>query len=320
MTVLGIPLLLVRQAAVPPGGRSRPPLPLTGFEGDLPVRVHVSASNRVIDLPLEEYVKGVVAAEMPAEFHPEALRAQAVAARTYAVNHMKVFGGEGCREHPEADVCADPAAGQAWLSGADLRRKWGFLRFPRHWRKVSEAVEATRGLVIVYEQRPIDAVFHAASGGRTEDAEQVWGRPVPYLRSVSSPDLGNKYDATRSTFTLPEVASRTGVEAASLERLRRLGREPLAVLDRTPSGRAALVRVGDREMTGREFRQALGLNSALFSLRLAGDRVEVTSSGYGHGVGMSQYGAQALALQGKSFDAILRHYYAGVEIRPLFAE
>lgn len=302
---------------MPPAGRSRAPLP--GFEGDLPVRVHVNASN-VVTLPLEEYVKGVVAAEMPAEFHPEALRAQAVAARTYAVNHMKVFGGEGCRAHPEADVCADPASGQAWLPRGDLRRKWGWWRFSRYWRKVSEAVEATRGLVIVYEQRPIDAVFHAASGGRTEDAEQVWGRPVPYLRSVPSPDLGNRYDAIRTTFTLPEVASRTGVAAAALERLRSLGREPLAVLDRTPSGRAALVRVGDRELTGREFRQALGLKSALFSLRLDGDRVEVISSGYGHGVGMSQYGAQALALQGKDFGAILRHYYAGVEIRPLFAE
>ncbi len=94
----------------------------------------------------------------------------------------------------------------------------------------------------------------------------------------------------------------------------------MAVVDRTPTGRAALIRVGDREMTGREFRQALGLNSALVSVRVAGDRVEVTSSGYGHGVGMSQYGAEGLAQQGKTYDAILRHYYAGVEIRPLFAE
>lgn len=314
-----LPALLVRPGGPPPVERGARLSPARVLEGELVIRVAVKGRG-VVALPLEDYVRGVVAAEMPASFHPEALKAQAVAARTYAVGHMRVFGGEGCRGDPEADVCADPDQGQAWASPDELRRRWGLFRFALYWRKIGQAVEATRGLILVYDQQPIDALFHAASGGRTEDAQYVWGKPVPYLKSVDSPDRGTRYDGVRVSFSLAEVARRTGVDAAVLARLQREGREPLAVLERTPSGRVALARVGDRRLTGRQLREALGLNSTLFSWRVLGERVEVTTSGYGHGVGMSQYGADALARQGADFRRILTHYYTGVQIRPIFVE
>lgn len=308
--LIGVPRWLGRS---PGSGGGGPATPVP--EGELPVTVALPGGGTVV-LPLEDYVRGVVAAEMPASFHPEALRAQAVAARTYAVRHMRVFGGGGCPGRPEADVCGAAAEGQAWLPEAELRRRWGLLRFPVWWRKVSAAVEATRGLIVVYDQEPIDAVFHAAAGGRTEDARYVWGRAVPYLRSVDSPDRGTRYDGVRVAFTLEEVARRTGVEPGALAR----AAVPVAVEERTPSGRAAAVRVGDRRLTGREFRQALGLNSTLFTLRLSGGRLEVTTSGYGHGAGLSQYGADALARAGRDFRAILAHYYPGTQVRPIFQE
>ncbi len=314
-TVAVIPALLVRPGRPPVVGPARTLTAPSAPEGQLRVRVALKDGGSV-ELPLEEYVKGVVAAEMPASFHIEALKAQAVASRTYAVRHMRAFGGQGCRSRPEADVCGDPAEGQAWLPREELRRKWGAFRFPFYWRKVSEAVEATRGLILVYDQEPIDAVFHAAAGGRTEDARYVWGNEVPYLRSVESPDRQTRYDGVRLTFSLREVARRTEVEPALLERQP----EPVRVVDRTPSGRVAVARVGPKELTGRQLREALGLNSTLLSFRVVGDRLEVTSSGYGHGVGMSQYGADGLARQGRDFRAILQHYYTGVEIRPIFVE
>lgn len=318
--VIGVPWLLVQ----PGGGPGEPAGPLSAGaldRLDVPVRVFIKEKDRVVTLPLEEYVAGVVAAEMPASFDPEALKAQAVVARTYAVARMRLFGGQGCQKHPEADVCSDPAEGQAWASQEVLRRKWGVLHYPAYWRKVQAAVVQTRGLVVIFDNRPIDAVFHAASGGRTEDAAEVWGKTVPYLRSVPSPgERAERYEDVRVAFSLTDLAARTRVPLGEIEAVRAEGKPAVAILGRTPSGRVAKARIGREVFTGREVREMLGLNSALFDWRLAGDRLEVRTRGYGHGVGMSQYGADALARQGMDFKGIIRHYYQGIEVRPLFTE
>ncbi len=322
LVLVGIPVAVVRRG----GERGRwparagAPTAMAVTPGFPEVSLYDSATGKVLRLPLEEYVAGVVAAEMPASFHPEALKAQAVAARTYAVLHVRAFGGEGCRSHPEADLCSDPREGQAWMLVDRLRRQWG-RQFETNWSRVREAVAATRGLIAVFRNRPIEAVYHAASGGVTEDAVAVWGRAVPYLRSVSSPfEAGTRHDRVAVTMTVAEAARRTGVSLASLRRTTAAGVAPVAVAARTASGRVAVLRVGDRRLTGEEARAALGLRSTLFTVRVSGDALVVESRGYGHGVGLSQYGADGLARRGYDFRRILAHFYQGTTVRPLFYE
>ncbi len=321
LILAGIPAAVVRRGGEGgPPAVATPPSAVAVTPGFPEVRVYDAAAGVLRRLPLEEYVAGVVAAEMPASFHPEALKAQAVAARTYAVVHLRAFGGEGCRSQPEADLCSDPRQGQGWVSAAELRRRWG-REFAANWERVREAVAATRGLIVVFDNRPIDAVYHAASGGMTEDAVAVWGRTVPYLRSVSSPfEAGTRHDRVTVSMTLGEVARRTGVPLASLRRLTAAGTAPVAVEARTGSGRVAVLRVGDRRLTGEEARAALGLKSTLFTVRVNGEAVLVESRGYGHGVGLSQYGADGLARRGYDFRRILSHFYQGTTVRPLFYE
>lgn len=312
LVVMGIPLLLVR---VGQGPRVRAPLAVNQ-EGDLPVSVYIDQEDKLVPMSLEEYLKGVVAAEMPAEFHPEALKAQAIVARTYAVARMRVFGGPGCQAHPGADICTDPARGQAWLSKDELRRRWGALRFAAYWAKIERAVADTRGLIVVYDHRPIDAVYHAASGGRTEDAAYVWGKGVPYLRGIEVPfEEAPRYEGLEVTFTPAELAGRTGV---------RLGGDGWAsqaqILERSPSGRVLKARLGSRLFTGAELRKLLGLKSTFFDWQVTGGRLVVRTRGYGHGVGMSQYGADSLARAGSDFTEIIKRFYTGVETRPVFIE
>ncbi|MCR4397651.1 MAG: SpoIID/LytB domain-containing protein, partial [Firmicutes bacterium] len=181
VVMLLVPALIVRGLDLTP--RARPPGEIR-LSGPLNVRVLVHSREQVEDIPLERYVVGVVAAEMPAEFAPEALKAQAVAARTYVAKRMRSFGGAGSPEHPEADICTDAAHGQAWMTEDEMRRTWGPLNFGRYLSKIEQAVESTAGLIMTFDGLPVDPVYHSTSGGPTEDAQDVWGNPVPYLRSV----------------------------------------------------------------------------------------------------------------------------------------
>lgn len=314
LVLVGIPLLLVRPGPPNPeqGGTSHPP-PARVTGGRLPVSVYVNSEKRLVTMPLEEYLKGVVAAEMPAEFEMEALKAQAVVARTYTVNRMRALGGPGCEAHPAADVCTDPKMGQAWVSRAEMQRRWGFWGFWRYWRKIARAVESTRGLVVVFGGHPIDAVYHAASGGQTESAEFAWGQPVPYLVSVPSPyEKGRRYERVRVVIKRTDLIRKAGLV------LKPAAPPPaVRVLERTPSGRVRSIQVGERVFSGAEFREVFGLNSTLFEVVGAAPDLILDVRGYGHGVGMSQYGADGMAKQGKRYDEIIKHFYSGVEIKPL---
>ena len=147
------------------------------------IKVYMGDIKQIVAMNLEDYVKGVVAGEMPAEFEPEALKAQAVAARTYAVKHMTLFGGAGSVEYPGADITTDYKESQAWYNETKLREKWG-ANYGKYWRKVSQAVDLTQGLILTYNGEPINAVFHSTSGERTASAKEVWGFEYPYLQSV----------------------------------------------------------------------------------------------------------------------------------------
>ena len=247
---------------------------------------------------LEDYVAGVVAAEMPALYHMEALKAQAVAART------RVAAGR-CRQNADADVCTNAQCCQGYISEAERFEKWGADADQMNER-IRQAVQATEGVIMLYDGQPIEVLYHAVSGGYTENAEEVFAQALPYLRGVESP---GEEDArgyqTEQIFTKQEIADVFPDATHN-------GKIELEILGRLESGRVTLIRVGRLTMTGRQFRSALGLKSTNFELFMRDNQIVVAQKGYGHGVGMSQAGADAMAKNGADYMAILSHYYTGI--------
>ena len=279
--------------------------------GDISISVYDHRRDCVLNMRLEEYIYRVTASEMPARCEPEALKAQAVAARTYAC--LKLCGG-GCGRGG-ADICTDSGHCQAYRDAAALRAGWGDAADANE-RKVRAAVEATQGLILTYEGRPINALFHASSGGHTEDVENVYSEALPYLRGVDSPGE-EQYAGYRSQrrFTAEEFCRIAaglgcGLTEAPLD-------EQVEVAARTQAGQVAVLRVGEGALTGRQARKAFGLRSQCFEVTVAGGEVTFDVRGFGHGVGMSQNGADAMARAGAGFEEILTHYYTGVEIAPM---
>lgn len=282
--------------------------PVTGWDKSQTLRF-LTAEGTVEELTLEEYLWGVVAAEMPAAFQSEALKAQTVAARTYAYRQKKL----GVDQHPQAEVCADHTCCQAYLTREQVRENWG-EDAGLYEEKIARAVSETDGLLCLYEGEPIDALFFSSAAGVTSDAVEVWGAEVPYLRSVSSPE-GEEVPGwqTLVTFTPGEFAARfreTWPQADLTGEPETWFSQP--TLD--PSGAVAAITIGGVEVTGLQARQALGLRSAHFTVEPSGELIRISVTGYGHGVGMSQYGANALAKEGKNFEEILKWYYTGITV------
>lgn len=282
--------------------RAQQPAPL--------VRVYFPDRRQTVSMPLEEYLAGVLAAEMPDTFQMEALKAQAVVARTYTVRRLQQGQG-GCSLAPRADICATPQAGQAYIDQATYRQRYGWLTASRRWRRLQDAVSATRGQIITFQGQPIDALYHSDSIGSTASAQEYFGGDVPYLRAVAEP-YGVTAPKAEATLLLPlaRIAAAFGESPTALVR-------GVPVLARTPTGRVATMQVGDLVVSGREFREKLGLNSTDFTERREGDALLVTTRGYGHGVGMSQYGANEMAAAGADYRAIIHHYYAGVSVESM---
>ena len=253
---------------------------------------------------MQTYLVGVLAEEMPASFESEALKAQAVAARTYT---MYCASGP---KHPDADVCADPAHCQAWPDEDAMREKWG-KNYEKNRALLSAAVEATAGEYLSYEGAPVFAAFHASSAGATEDCGAVWN-PRPYLVSVESPE---------SAETVPNYISRLLCAPLDLRDVL-LAARPEADLSGAPetwigpvehdaSGRVASCTLGGVAFGGTELRQLFSLRSTAFTLEYTEGKFCFTVTGNGHGVGMSQYGANVMARDGADYRAILAHYYPG---------
>jgi stage II sporulation protein D len=306
-------------AAAAPG---EGPSPAAGPAAGLPsaeslVSVYDEQAGQVLRMPLETYVAGVVAAEMPAGFALPALEAQAVAARTFAVAQL-VAGTARCPIRPEADFCSDGRHGQAWASPAERQRFWGVLA-PVYEAKIEQAVQATAGEVLLWQGRPIEAFYSASAGGRTASAQEVFGLDLPYLPSLPSPDADRPTPARTTRLPIATAARALGIDPGQLQPVAGPAGTPMAVVvARTPSGRAAEVRVGDRSFSGTDFRRRLGLPSTLIeSLAVRGGELVVETRGYGHGVGLSQYGAAAMAQQGDSAQAILAYYYPGTRLARL---
>ena len=282
------------------------------------LRVYDTEEQRAMTMTLEDYLVGVVAAEMPSSFEAAALRAQAVAARTFTAAHMKEFGGTPCGKEG-CDLCTESACCQAWDSESALQKKWG-VSCEKNRAKVAAAVFDTAGLVMTYDGKLIEALYHSTSGGRTEDSENVFASALPYLRGVDSPgeEDAPRYKRTVK-FSRREFTKKLNAAFSDAKLSKSRLENQVEVLSRYESGRVCEIRLGDTVATGREFRKALSLDSANFSLEFSKDTVAVTTRGFGHGVGMSQLGANAMAKDGASYRDILTHYYTGVTVSSLSA-
>lgn len=263
--------------------------------------------GQTVEIDLETYLLGVVAAEMPATFQLEALKAQAVAARTYAIHALE--NGTPLADAGGAILTTDHRSAQAWISKEAFWERWGReARF--RWRRIAQAVVSTHGQVITYAGAPILAAYHSSSGGYTESAENYWSGSAPYLQAVADPyDAVSPHRGTVVSVSVSTLLSRLGVGVPASG-----GASHIVVSERYPSGRVRTLRLGDATVTGRQVREALGLRSSLFSVDVEGDTVHFVTDGYGHGIGMSQYGAEGMAREGYTYDAILRYYYTGVEL------
>ena len=276
------------------------------------ISVYIADTGEVRDMPFGEYIKGVVAAEMPASFHDEALKAQAVAARSYTLTRMQGYKRDGTTpEHNGAMTCTDPAHCKAWLSEDALRAQWG-ADYDTYWKKISDCVDATTGVVMTYEGNLVNAVFHSTSSGATESAVDVWGGNVPYLVSVQSEgeELSPKYEDS-VTMTIEEFKNK--VLAAYPEAVWDDG-ELVRDIARSDAGGITTLVTGGVTMKGTEFRTMFGLRSTNVDFSYEGDTVTMHTKGNGHGVGMSQYGANYLAGTGMGYADILKKYYTGVEV------
>ena len=280
---------------------------------DSAVFLAVKDGETVENMALDQYLRGVVRGEMPASFELEALKAQAAAERTYVYYQLAAGRKEA---HPDADVCTDPGCCSAWLSEEAAREKWG-EDFDGWESRIEEAVAATDGQTALYDGQPILAVFHSSSAGKTAEAGDVWSGDVPYLRSVDSPEgeetVPNYYSAAE--FTAAEA--KTLLAQAHPELTFSGGPDKwFGAVERDDSGRVSTVEVCGAPLRGVEVRRIFSLRSACFTIDAAAERVTFRVTGYGHGVGMSQYGANELARQGKTWQEILMWYYADITVGP----
>ncbi len=301
------PEAAVTPSAEPSASPSATPQAEYVYEDD-GIYIKVNTGKEIVTMTMSEYLTGVVAAEMPASFGIEALRAQAVAARTVALNHML---GNSCQTNPEADVCADSTCCQAYLSDSELRQNWG-SDYNMYMAKISQAIQSTDGECLVYDNTPIQAVFHSSSAGMTAESGEVWTSSLPYLVSVSSPETSENVPnyVSSVTVSLPDFKQTVldfypdAVFTANTSTW-------VTDITYTQSGRIGTVRLGGVKVTGPVLRSIFGLRSTAASIAIGENNIVFTTTGYGHGVGMSQYGANAYAQQGKNYRDILTWYYTG---------
>lgn len=282
------------------------------------IKVYNTGTKKVESLPLDDYVKGVVAAEMPAEFHIEALKAQAIAARTYAISRSIKFEN-GHPDHSEAPLCSGVHC-QAYLSLDNLDKIKGLNWIDNYWGKIEEAVNSTRSLVIYYDGGIVEPLYHSTSGGMTEDAINVFSVDSPYLKAVASP---YEEDAPRyrniENFTVDEFISKLKSKYPNIKINKENFYEKIKLIEKTQSGRVKKLAIDDEIINGRDIRDLYGLNSTNFKIIFDKSLglIEIETYGYGHGVGMSQWGANGMAKQGRSYEEILKHYYTGIELKRL---
>ena len=273
------------------------------------IKVYDHRADKLVDMDLEEYIVGVVAAEMPAYYDFEALKAQAVASRTYTLYSM---AHGGCHTNPDADVCTNSKCCQAFSTHERMQNTWK-SDYADNYNRIAEAVMGTAGEVLVYDGKLCDALYHACSGGQTEDSEHVYANALPYLRGVDSPyeDPMREEDVDFGTDALVElIAAKYPESGITKDNVR----EGIAIEKAYESGRVETLRLGRTTITGKQARNLFGLRSTMFTIEWTKDGIVFHVKGYGHGVGLSQNGANGMAKHGSDYREILLHYYTGVSI------
>ena len=297
-------------AAAPTAAKETTAAPADTAEGtEETFRVQSVASGEVTELSERDFLIGTLAAEMYPTYHPEALKAQAVAAYTYygyERTHARAAG-------EEADFSDVPSTFPGLYTKEGMKARFGD-KFDEYYEKLCAAVDAVTGQRILYEGEPIMAVYHALSAEKTETAGTIWGKDLPYLRAVDSPGdaLSPSYESV-VTVSVTDFAEKVKERGATLsgEAGEWIGEE----VTRSPSGTVTAIKIGDTAFTGRQVREMFDLRSAVFTVVYRPESgFQFTVHGYGHGVGMSQYGADCLARQGKTYREILEYYYTGVTV------
>ncbi|MDQ0269237.1 stage II sporulation protein D [Cytobacillus purgationiresistens] len=282
-----------QEAAAPPS-----------VEPSIDVSVFRMSSKAVETLSFEEYLIGVVSAEMPADFEKEALKAQALAARTYITKHIM---DDKQTELPGGAMITDTVTHQVYKNKTELKKQW---KKDYDWKlqRVTEAVRETSGQILTYDGQPITAAFFSTSNGYTENAEFVWTSPAPYLESVESPwDIGTPKFTDEKVIPISDFERRLGVKVPD-------GDQVGSFIETTAGNRVGRAEINGTKIKGVDIRDKLGLKSTDFNWKRSGNDIIIQTKGYGHGVGMSQYGANGMAEEGKDYKEIVTHYYKGVEI------
>lgn len=318
--VIALAMILMPLMAVDSGqaqsGTTPPTTALTqnyaGGESQEAVKVFMSQDDLVLSITVQEYLVGVLAAEMPPAYHEQALKAQAVAAYTYLLCKKSEQESTPDASLKGAYLTNDSSTHQGYLTEEQRREKWGD-KADSYEKKLQKAVSEVNGKVITYNGKPIIAAFHANNGGVTHSAKTVWGGDVPYLQSVTSAGDKLSPDCVKTVAITPQQFSQS---VSSLDGCELSGEASgwIGKIKKDSHGYVESVEVGGKTYSGMTLRDAAGLRSAVFTCEYKDGNLHFTTEGYGHGVGMSQYGADYMARQGSTWEEILKHYYKGVQI------
>ena len=285
--------------------------------GENKIKVYITKEDKIEEMYIEEYVRGVVSAEMPAEFHLEALKAQAVAARTFALAHMEEYGGTKYSKAKGANVC-DTVQCQVYMNKEDRLKTWPKSKGEEYYKKVTEAVQETSGKVLTYDNKLVlKPYYFATSSGKTEDAKEVLNVSIPYLKSVKSSgeEIAPKYK-TSLKLSYKNFVNTINNKANAKVTTNNV-KSKVKIKERSSSGSVKWITLGGATISGSNFRSLFNLSSSNFDIVFEKKEVIINCKGYGHGLGMSQWGANVRAKEGKKYDEILKHYYSGVNIEDI---
>src|SRR5690625_1657553 len=292
------------EAEAEPESESESTAESSAAEDTFSVAVMRSNTEQIEDVSLENYVAGVVSSEMPADFEMEALKAQALTARTYIVNHLLH------QDNPEGSNVTDTVQHQVYKNEEELRQQWG-KDFQWKMDKVNKAVAATQGEIITYDNAPITPSFFSTSNGFTENSEDYWDNELPYLRSVKSDwDKDSPKYLDQQVFTIGQIESTLGIDLPADSEI------PIEET-RTKSKRISELKLADHTFSGRDIREKLELQSSDFTIEQKDNHLIFTTKGFGHGIGMSQYGANGMAKEGKKYEDIVNYYYQDIEVNSI---
>ncbi len=269
-------------------------------------------TNEIEEVKIDDYLCNVVSAEMPADYELEALKAQAIVARTYTIYKVQN------KKHENADICDDSTCCQAWVSKENRLERWEETKREENWNKIQQCVNETKGKIITYNNQPINAFFHANSGGTTELPVNVWGGSgLPYLQVVQTAgEEGYTQYSSEVDLTQEELINKLKTKYEDIQ-IDFNNDEDVKIIEHTDSNRVKTVKFGNHELSGVETRTLLGLKSTNFEIKKENNQIKFLVKGYGHGVGMSQTGANTMAKQGNNCEEIIKHFYVGIEIKDI---